>query len=235
MAEKEKRNLLLPSGRKTQAERAASLKHNPIEEFRGSLHRTLRNDRPTRLVFPAVGFKAALGTAALDMPATKKSQIGRLTWVLGDDVPIWGIPELYMAVVRNSDLNRTADVRTRAILREWATEISVSFARPLLTSSTVLHLLAAAGMTVGIGDYRQEKGKGSYGQFELVDDKDARWQAVVKAGGRKDQDAAIELATPYDADSQEMLAWYMSERTRREAEPKLTRRRGNSEALEIGQ
>jgi hypothetical protein len=57
----------------------------------------------------------------------------------------------------------------------------------------------------------------------------------VKAGGRKDQDAAIELATPYDADSQEMLAWYMSERTRREAEPKLTRRRGNSEALEIGQ
>lgn len=209
MAEKAKRELLMPKGRKTAADRAMSLKHNPIEEYRASVYRQETGN--TRLVFPAPGFKGAMATAALDLPGTKKSEIGRLVWVPRYSVEVYGIPQLFMSVVRSADMNRTPDIRTRAILPNWACRVTVSFVMPKLREQAIANLLAAAGVTVGIGDFRQEKGKGSFGQFSLVQPDDPEFLRVIAEGGRDAQDAALERPESYDAETAELLDWFSAE------------------------
>lgn len=82
MSQKAKRELLMPKGRKTAIEKQMSLKHNPLQEYRDSAYR-LPESQPTLLAVMASGFKGAMAGAALDMPGTKKAQIGRLTYVNG--------------------------------------------------------------------------------------------------------------------------------------------------------
>src|SRR3954471_14918111 len=100
MSEKVKMGLLLPKGRMTAADKQTNLKHDPRTEFRNSVY-TL-DDAPTRCAIPAPAFKRAIANAALDIPGAKKTQIGRLSWVEGQYVPLYGVPELYMAVVRQA-------------------------------------------------------------------------------------------------------------------------------------
>lgn len=221
MAEKAKRELLLPKGRKTAADKAQSIKHDPVEEFRASVYRRLGDEGATRLIFPAPAFKGAMSTAALETPGAKKAQIGRLVWVEGTHVDIYGIPELFMSVVRSADMNRTPDIRTRAILREWACVVTINYALPTITPTVIGTLLSAAGKIIGVGDFRQEKSKGNYGQFELTEEDDARFVRIVETMRRDAQDQALQDATPYDADSEELLAWWNTEilargRTRKE-------------------
>jgi len=210
MSEKAKRELLLPRGRKTAADKASQLKHEPLQEYRASVYRYADDTHPTRLRFPAAAFKSAMATAALDLPGAKRSEIGRLTWVDGADVAIYGVPQLYMSVVRSSDINRTPDVRTRAIVARWCCKVRVNFVAPKLTAQGVANLLSAAGVTVGIGDFRQEKGKGNYGQFVLVDETDQQWREIAETGGREAQDEALANPQPYDEETAEMLEWFSS-------------------------
>jgi hypothetical protein len=212
--EKARHELLMPSPKKTAADKQANLKHDPLAEFVWSTYRS-DGDGPTRLYFPATGFKAAICTAALDMPGTKKAQIGRLVWVDGERVDIYGIPSLFMRPVRSADMNRTPDIRTRAILPRWACRLTVKYASPLLKEPQISNLLAAAGIFVGVGDYRQEKGKGSYGQFSLVSADDPTFLDLVQNEGREAQDAALKVAAPHDPESRELLEWYLAERGRR--------------------
>jgi hypothetical protein len=217
MSEKAKHELLLPkrTGKKTAADKAQSFKHNPLEEFRGSVYRTRDNKASARLIFPAAAFKKAMGTAALDIPGAQKTQIGRLVWVSGDMVEIYGVPRLHMSVVRTADMKRTPDIRTRAILPEWACKITVQFVKPAINEQSIFNLLAAAGVTVGVGDFRQEKGAGNYGQFALVPEKDADFARIVKAGGLKQQDAALESPEMYDIETEQLYAWFNAEILRR--------------------
>jgi len=205
MSDKGLRELLFPAGRKTTADRAANLKHDPRAEFRSAAE-TLA-DGPTYLAILSTSFKAAMMTAALDLPGSTKAQIGRLVYVHDDRVAIYGHPELLMAVTRSSDKNHTPDVRTRPILSQWACRVRISYVIPLLTEQTIVNLMAAAGSVCGVGDWRQEKGKGSYGQFSLVSPDDKEWLAVMKQG-RAAQLAAMEAAEPYDETSRELLAWF---------------------------
>lgn len=197
------------TSRKSKADRALAFKHVPMEEFRNSVYRNLEDDKPTRLRFPAPAFKGAMMTAALDMKGVAKTEIGRLTWIEGYSVNIWGIPEMMMSVVRSADINKTPDIRTRAILREWCCIITVAFVQPKLTAKTVSQLLAGAGMTVGIGDFRQERGKGNYGQFCLVDNNNADLKRLQKTAGRVEQDAALENPAYYDDETEQMYLWHL--------------------------
>ena len=216
VADKARRELLFPSGRKTtEADRAGVLKHEPHSEYKNSTYRHRLNDKPTRLHFPSTSFKKAMGTAALDLPGTKKAQIGRLSWVEGYTIDIYGKPELLMSVVRNSDPGHTPDIRTRAILSEWGTIIKVSFVQPRLQANSIANLLAAAGITVGVGDFRQEKGAGSFGQFRICDVNDPELRRIMKEGGRKVQDAALEKPGFFDLESEELFLWFYEEIERR--------------------
>lgn len=215
MSEKAKRELLMPKGRKTSAERAQAFKHNPVEEFRNSMEKTRDAEAPTLIVLPAPAFKGGMMTAALDMPGTRKTEIGRLCWVNGYHVPVWGVPMLHMSVVRSADMNKTPDIRTRAIMDRWATRLDIEYMAPKLDQKMMVQLLSLAGVTSGVGDFRQEKGKGNFGQFRIVDEDDAELRDIMATGGREAQAAALEAAEPYDDDAVELLAFWNEEAGKR--------------------
>lgn len=213
MSEKVKRELLLPAGKKNSAEKAASAKHDPLEEYRASPY-TL-DDGPTLIAVLASQFKGALRSAALDMPGAKKAQIGRLTYITGDRIPVYGVPKLMMSVTRSADMNKTPDVRTRAILPQWACQVRVNFVTPILREPAVANLLAASGIYIGIGDWRPEKGSGNYGQFRLVSATDPEYRRIVKEGGRAAQQAALKDPEAYDDETRSLFEWSKTEAQRR--------------------
>lgn len=215
MSQKVLRELLAPKGKKTAAEKASTMKHNPVEEFRASPYRIEDPSSPTLLGFLPTAFKRAMGTAALDMPGAKKAQILRLIYVEGEMLNLWGIPKLFMAVTRSADINKTPDVRTRAILPEWAMKLSITFTKPIMREQSIANLLAAAGIQSGVGDWRQEKGSGSYGAFRLVGADDPDFNRIVATQGRAAQTEALEHPVAHDLESAEMLSWFEVEMGRR--------------------
>lgn len=210
MSEKARQELLLPSLRKTAATKATTLKHDPLTEYRDSPYRNLASNAPTRLQLLASMFKKAMMTAALDIPGAKKTQIGRLLYLAGDRIDLYGQPEMFMAVTRSADMNRTPDVRTRAILREWACRITIRFTVPIIKDVSVANLLAAAGTQAGVGDFRVEKGAGSYGTFEPVSADNKDWQRIAKIG-RVEQDKALKSPGFYDDETASLFTWFEAE------------------------
>ena len=142
--------------------------------------------------------------------------MGRLSYVEGEKVPIYGIPKLFMTPVRNSGMNRAPDIRTRAIIAEWAAFVPIRYTTPMLNFRTVSTLFQAAGVICGVGDWRPEKGSGNFGTFEVVDQDDPEFLRIVKEGGRKAQEAAMKRADPYDAETEELLTWFEDEAKARE-------------------
>lgn len=214
MSEKAKHELLMPKGRKSAAERASSLKHNPRQEFRDSPYIDPDESAETYLVHLATSFKAAMRGAGVDVPGATKAQIGRLLWVEGERISIFGIPRMFMSVTRSADTNKTPDIRTRAIVPHWAAVISVRFMKPVINETTVTNLLAAAGLTQGIGDWRPEKGSGNYGQFEIVNEDDEAFRQILSYG-RDVQKEAMETPVCYDKETEDLLAWFDDEAGRR--------------------
>ena len=211
MSSKVQHELLMPKGRKTTADRAATQKHMPLQEYQNSVYRNVGNSAATRLCFPAPAFKRAMATAALDIPGAKRSEIGRLCWIEGVHVDIFGVPQMLMSVVRMADIKRTPDIRVRAILPEWCAKISVRFVKPKLNEVAVVNLLAAAGIICGIGDGRQEKGALSFGQFTLVGNDDADWKRIAKTGGLAAQDKALTNPSFFDNQTEELYTWWCRE------------------------
>lgn len=215
VSEKAQHELLYPSGRTGAADRAAKLKHRPLEEFRASPYLSDDPQAPTYLIAPAMWFKNGMKSAALDLPGATKTQIGRLCFVEGEYVPIWGVPQLHMTITRSADMGRTPDVRSRAIVPKWAAAVPIRWVEPLLNRTTVANLLNAAGILSGAGDWRQQKGAGNYGQYRLADPDDAEFLAIVAGGGYREQAAAMDEPACYDRDTQELLSWFDGEVKRR--------------------
>jgi len=218
MSAKAKRTLLIGGGKKTAAERQ-ELKHDPEAEFRDSVGVQFA-DGPTALGFPAPGVKQAMAEAALETPGAKKTAVNRLVFMPEARIRIWGKPLLKMDVVRSADMNRTPDIRTRAFLPRWGAEIDIAFVTPALSVHSIISLLANAGIIVGIGDFRQGRGKGSFGTFAVAGDElgewAEEWQAIT-AEGRMVQLAALAQPAAADAETQELLAILQAERVRRAA------------------
>jgi hypothetical protein len=149
------------------------------------------------------------------MPGASKTQMGRLIYMPGEYQPVYGIPKVFMAVTRSSDIKRTPDVRTRAILPEWACSLTVTFTKPLLKEQGIANLLAAAGMSSGVGDWRQEKGSGSFGSFKIVSADDPDFRRIVKTQGRAAQQEAMDAPEAYNDETAEMLSWFSVEMKRR--------------------
>lgn len=215
LPEKARQELLMPKGKKTAAERASTLKHDPLAEFRSSIHRIADPKAATLIGMPASAVKKAIASAALDIPGAKKSQIGRLTFVRGDVVPVYGVPQVLCSIVRSADMNKTPDVRSRAILAKWAMTVEIEHPGELISSTSLANLLAAAGRFVGLGDWRTEKGAGNYGGFSVMLPTDPEFQAIVKGGGRAAQAKAMESPTSFNDETDELLGWFSVELKRR--------------------
>lgn len=217
MSAKAKRTLLIGGGKKTAAEKK-ELKHDPEQEFRDSVYR--QPGGPTLLGFPAPGVKGAMATAALETPGVTKTSVQRLIFLPQQRVNIWGKPLLKMDVVRSADMNKTPDVRTRAFLPRWCAEVDIAFVTPTLSVHSVVSLLANAGVIVGIGDFRQEKGRGSYGTFAVAGDDLGDWSdywSEVTAEGRAVQEAAMADPEFADEETAELMEMLSDERIKRTA------------------
>jgi hypothetical protein len=216
LSEKVLHELLMPKGRKNAAEKASSLKHDPMAEFRSSPHRINDENSPTLLAMPSTAFKGALRTAAIDVPGAAKSQIGRLTFIEGEYIAIHGIPQILMTPVRSADMNRTPDIRTRCIVPQWAATIHVHFASSIIKATSIVNLLTQAGLTIGVGDWRPEKGSGTFGQFDIgMAETDSAFAEIVRTGGRAVQTAALADPQAYDDQTEELLGWFDVEVRRR--------------------
>jgi hypothetical protein len=215
MSEKVWHELLAPKGRKTESEKQATMKHDPIQEFRDSPYIIDAPQAPTLLGIMPVAFKRAMGTAALDMPGAKKAQVLRLVTVQSEMFPVFGIPRLHMSITRSADVKKTPDVRTRAVLPEWAARVRITYTKPILRAQSITNLIAAAGFQSGVGDWRQEKGSGSFGCFKVVGENDPDWNRIAATGGRAAQIEAMENPVAYDTEAEEMLAWFVGEKQTR--------------------
>ena len=215
MSVKAKRTLLIGGGKKTAAERK-ELKHDPEQEFRDSVYRLPGG--PTLLGFPAPGVKGAMATAALETAGVTKTSVQRLIFLPQQKVPVWGVPMLKMDVVRSADMAKTPDVRTRAFLPRWCAEVEIAYVMPTLSAHSIVSLLSNAGAIVGIGDFRQEKGRGSFGTFRVIGegDTDPEWDDLM-AEGRDVQEAAMAMPEAADDDTAELMDILADERLRRAA------------------
>jgi hypothetical protein len=215
MSVKAQRELLLPRGRKTAAEKQGSLKHDPLQEYRDSIYRA-RKGSETVLALLNTQFKAALCTAALDVPGAKKAQIGRLTSIEGGEkLALYGIPEIMCSVVRSADINKTPDIRTRCIVPRWACKVEVTYTIPVLNATVISSLFATAGYTMGVGDWRPQKGSGTFGRWKIVEANDKEYLDIIKTGGAAAQQEALDDPESYDDETDELLSWYDVEVRRR--------------------
>jgi hypothetical protein len=208
MNKKVREELLLPSGPKTVTDKKNTLKHVPLEEFRNSIYFNQNPKGPTLIQHLGAAFRGAMRNAALDLPGVTKSEIGRLLWIESDRIDIYGVPQIDMRTTRQAGINRTPDIRTRAIQPEWAAEVTVSFIAPQLKSQAAANLLAAAGFFIGVGDGRNEKGALSYGLWRICSVDDPDYKRIVKTGGRAAQEAAMRNPEPYNEETGELLSWY---------------------------
>lgn len=211
---KTRQTLLLPEARprrRTAADRAlAGFKHDPLQEYRDSVTKIKHPD--CLIGMRASAIKGAMVSAAYYVEGMSMTRTKQMLTVEGDYVPIYGVPKLRMDEVRQADIRRTPDVRTRAIIRDWATIVSIRFTEGMISLRQVLNLLTLAGMNIGIGDFRQEKG-GGYGRFSIAEAEplSSTWDHIVASSSRKLQEDALEHPECDDPMTEELYTWYRNE------------------------
>jgi len=206
MGIKAKQQLLLGGQRKSSSDKL-TIKHHPELEFVDSMHLRQGEFAGTQILFPAGAIKSAMATAALVVDGVTKTDVQRLIRIGQAFVPIYGIPSLRMDVCRTAGIGNTPDVRTRAFLEEWATEVTISYFRPAMSAKSVMALLNNAGIMCGIGDFRQEKGKGCYGTW-VVEKDGAVPEHLLDVDAQAE---AIKECSPYDDETKRLLDAYHQE------------------------
>lgn len=163
-SEKAKRQMLdAAQGRKT-----LKTPKDPEAEYEAAFYR-LADGTPG---FPVVAFKAATVGAARfygkEVTMTGLRQTLFFRGEVGDDgrslAAILGEPEMREDVVRVG--RGGTDLRYRPQFRKWTTVLEVTFVTSALTRSSVLSLIDAGGMGVGVGEWRPEKG-GDFGAYTV--------------------------------------------------------------------
>jgi hypothetical protein len=224
MSVKTMRELAAPK-EKTKGKNHAGMKHNPIKEFYDSAYK--KEFGETLLCFPSPGVKAAMATAALETENVTKASVQRLIFMPQTHIQIWGKPQLKTDIVRTADMKRTPDIRTRCYLPRWCAEIDIAYIQPTLSAYGIVSLLSNAGAIIGIGDFRQEKGRGSYGTFVVGTDEET-WTDVMPDGsspqqlwdelmleGRDVQQAAMDNPEYADETTADLVEYVKSETARR--------------------
>jgi len=126
--------------------------------------------------FPVIAFKAATVGGArfysgVTMTSLKQSLFFR--GQLGVDgqmlAKIEGEPRMREDVVRVG--RGGADLRYRPEFQKWSTVLEVVYVQSALTRSSVLSLIDAGGMGVGVGEWRPEK-DGDFGTYRIDPDRD---------------------------------------------------------------
>lgn len=216
MAAKAKQQLLVGGRKKTAADRV-QIKHHPAAEFRDSLERM--REGPTALGLRVVAMKAAMCTAALETSGITKTSAQRLLFMPGDLTALYGVPQLRMDCGSVCGYQSDARRSDKGVSPQWGAEIEIHHVLPQLPVSSVVTLACNAGVLIGLGDFRQEKGKGAFGSFRVItpDMQDDEWDELVANHGRGPQLAAIDNPEYADEDTAELMEYFHGEEKRRAA------------------
>jgi hypothetical protein len=122
--------------------------------------------------FPALAFKSAtVGGARFygkEISMTALKQFIFFSGEPGDDghyyVPITGEPAMREDVVRVG--RGGTDLRYRPQFTEWSTILTVTYVQSMLTRGSLLSLIDAGGMGVGVGEWRPER-DGDFGTYQI--------------------------------------------------------------------
>lgn len=162
-SEKAKRQMLdAMQGRKSPKE-----PKDPEAEYEASLYRL----KDGAYGFPAIAFKlstvgAARFYAQLTMTSLKQSMF--FHGEIGEDgqqlARIDGTPRMREDTVRVG--RGGTDLRYRAEFPEWKTVLEVTYVSSQITRESVLSLIDAGGMGVGVGEWRPEK-DGEFGTYRI--------------------------------------------------------------------
>jgi hypothetical protein len=221
-AKKAWQELIMPSQRQNSAGLAQSLKHDPMTEYRECFYMNHEEDAPTLFHLPRGMISKAMAAAALDIPGATKASIERLTSVATSTVYLYGTPQIRVDMVRNSDINRTPDVRTRPIFPRFAApNVAIRYKADPLTDAQIINLVSASGDITGYGDARQQKGGfpeegGPFGIFRLCDADDPELLEIVASEGREVQRRAWHQPQYNTATTADLLGWFYQELERRE-------------------
>lgn len=140
---------------------------NPEAEYEAAFYR-LKDGSPG---FPVIAFKAAtVGGARFyhGVTMTALKQFMFMQGEVGDDgralTRIEGEPLMREDVVTVG--RGGTDLRYRPEFREWRTTLEVTYVTSALTRGSVLSLIDAGGMGVGVGEWRPEK-DGDFGTYRI--------------------------------------------------------------------
>ncbi|AYG02382.1 hypothetical protein [Gryllotalpicola protaetiae] len=149
---------------------------DPEAEYQASFYRI--NDPitgETGYGFPVTAFKAAtIGAARFygkSLTMTSLRQFLFMRGILTDADPqqlvkIEGTPRQREDVVRLGGPSRSADLRYRAEFPTWSATLEVMFIKSSISQGSVLSLIDAGGMGIGVGEWRPEK-RGEFGTYGI--------------------------------------------------------------------
>lgn len=169
-SEKAKRQMLdNMQGRKSPKEAK-----NPEAEYEAAFYRTDEGGYG----FPVIAFKAAtVGAARFYGKSVSMTALRQFVFFdapfskdAGQKLaPIIGEPHMREDVTRVG-MGGT-DLRYRPEFTEWSTQVEVTYVKSMLTRESVLSLIDAGGMGVGVGEWRPER-KGDFGTYSLDETRD---------------------------------------------------------------
>jgi len=125
---------------------------------------------PSAILYAAIGYKigrrgakSVLAGALLNFTSLD----GDVEWLPLTDHN--GVPQTeYEIDIRRVVIQRSAILRARPKLKEWQTELIITFDEQFVDRETVLLTLKRAGVVAGLGDFRPQRG-GLFGRFEVIE------------------------------------------------------------------
>lgn len=148
---------------------------DPRAEYEAAFYRIANDDGTEDYGFPVTAFKAATTGAArfygksITMTALRQFLFMRGVMSKADPqmlVPILGEPEMREDVVRLGGASRSADLRYRPMFPEWSCVLTVTYVKSSIDRNSVLSLIDAGGMGIGVGEWRPEK-RGEFGTYAV--------------------------------------------------------------------
>lgn len=161
---------------------------DPFECFLGAMY----VDDEGLMAVRANAIKAAMLGACRHIPNVAMENLKRASFIPKDLVNLYGRPKCRLDHVRvGPHNNRVADIRFRPEYLEWGVEIEIQYLSSILKIENLVNLLMWAGITCGIGEWRNEKG-GSFGAFSVMDANSKEAKAHMKKLGRAHIDSFTE-------------------------------------------
>jgi hypothetical protein len=133
--------------------------------------RYMRNGKD---VFPSANIKRTVVEGCSFVDGVFKTTARGAFFMLGEFIEIEGDPpEMHKSIVKiGSGMNRVAQVRIRALYRNWRLPVKVHYDANIISADQLVFLFVQAGFSVGLGEWRpQHNGSGSFGMFDVVTSK----------------------------------------------------------------